>query len=445
MAIFDREGGAAGAAALGAEAVRRASEARREPTWMTDLRLAALAEFERAPTPAAAAGLDLADVRFFGEDDEPWEEVPQGESDARARLASAGVERRFAAGLGAQYESEVVYHQLQADWAKQGIVFLETDAALRERPDLVRRYWGRAVRPEDGKFAALNGAVWAGGSFIYVPRGVRVEVPIQSYFRINAKSVGKFERTIIVVEEGAEVHYVEGCTAPTYSREPLHAAVVEVFVGAGARACYTTLQNWSRNVWSFVEKGALVEAGGTVRWLDATLGGRVSAKRPAARLLGEGARAEVLSLACAGAGQLHDAGARIAHEAPRTTSLVAARALAKNGGRASFRGAVRVASGARGARVESRCDALLLDEESGTGAAPELEVEGGGAAVEHAASVAQIAEDELYYLQSRGIPEAEARVLLVNGFVQPIVKELPMEYAVELARLVQGEMEGAAP
>lgn len=405
------------------EAVRRISEARREPAWMADLRASALEVFERLPSPVP---LDLARVRYL-EPERAAEEISEKNAGGRA-----------------QFESEAVYKSLRADWARQGVIFQDTDSALRERPDLLREHWGRVVPPEDGKLAALNAAVWSGGAFVYVPKGVRVEVPLQAYFRINAQNEGRFERTLIIVDEGAEVHYVEGCTAPTYSEDALHASVIEIVVRRGGRCQYTTLQNWSRNVFNFVSKRAIVEDGASVRWVDANIGSKITVKHPSARLVGRGARAEVLAVAFASEGQHQDVGADIVHEAPETVSSIEARAVARRGGRASFRGRVRVAPEARGAEVRSRSRSLVLEAGGACDAGPLLDVETDDARLEHEASVVRLSAEELFYLESRGIETADAKVMIVNGFIQPIVKELPMEYAVELARLVQGELEGAS-
>jgi Fe-S cluster assembly protein SufB len=372
-----------------------------------------------------------------------WEEVPEGIKRTFERLGIPEAERKFLAGVTAQYDSEAVYHSIQAELEKQGVIFLDMDSGLRQHGDLVRRYFGTVIPPNDNKFAALNSAVWSGGSFVYVPPGVHVRVPLQAYFRINTRDMGQFERTLIIADEGSSVHYIEGCTAPVWSSDSLHSAVVEVIARKGARIRYTTIQNWSRNVLNLVTKRAVAHEDATVEWVDGNLGSRLTMKYPAIHLVGPRAHGEILSIAFAGAGQHQDAGAKVIHAAPDTTSSITSKSISKDGGRASYRGLVKVHPGARNARVNVRCDALLLDEHSRSDTWPTMEVGEAGAAVGHEATVSKVSEEQLYYLRSRGLTEAEATLMIVNGFIEPFVKELPMEYAVELNRLIALEMEGS--
>ncbi len=418
------------------DVVERISADRGEPDWMRRFRLAAFETFLAAPMPPIEDAERLERIVF----DEVAYAAPP-EEDQGGPAAAAAPAGPHGAAIGAQYESEEVYRRLREEWARQGVVFLGTDEALRVHPDLFREHFATAVPPEDGRFAALNAAVWSGGSFVYVPPGVRVEVPLQAWFRIDARHGGQLERSLIVVDEGAEVHYVEGCTAPVESRDALHASVVEIVVKRGARCRYTTLQNWSKNVWNLVAKRAIVGEEASAVWLDVDLGSRTNVKHPALLLAGRRARGDALAIAFASSGQRQDAGARVRHAAPHTESRVVVRAIARAGGRAALRAAIAVEPQARGARARSRCEALILD---GRGAAPgaadtvrDVDVHCGEAAVDHAGSVERAPEDALFYLESRGVPEDEAAALLASGFIQPIARELPMEYAVELARLVQ--------
>ncbi|HEU4979614.1 MAG TPA: Fe-S cluster assembly protein SufB, partial [Solirubrobacterales bacterium] len=352
-------------------------------------------------------------------------------------------ERKFLAGVGAQYESEVVYHQVREDLEKQGVVFLDMDSGLREHEEIVREHWATVIPPNDNKLAALNSAVWSGGSFVYVPKGVKVEMPLQAYFRINTENMGQFERTLIIAEEGSDVHYIEGCTAPVYSTDSLHSAVVEIIAKPGARVRYTTVQNWSQNVYNLVTKRAIAQERATMEWVDCNLGSKLTMKYPSIYLLGREAHGEVLSIAFAGNGQHQDAGAKIIHAAPQTTSSIFAKSISKDGGRSTYRGLLEVAKGATEARSKVVCDALLLDEDSRSDTYPTIRIDENDANIGHEATVSKVGEEQLFYLQSRGLDEEEASKMIVNGFIEPVVKELPMEYAVELNRLIELQMEGS--
>jgi Fe-S cluster assembly protein SufB len=400
------------------------------PTWGPDL-----------------SAINLNDMYYYARASEraerDWSEVPDYIRQTFDRLGIPEAERKFLAGVGAQYDSETVYHNLRQELSKQGVIFVDTDTAVREYPDLVRRYFGTVVPPADNKFAALNSAVWSGGSFIYVPEGVHVDIPLQAYFRINAENIGQFERTLIIAEPGSFIHYIEGCTAPIYTTNSLHAAVVEVIVKKGARVRYSTVQNWSTNVYNLVTKRSVAYEDAIVEWVDGNLGSSVTMKYPAIYLMEPGAHGEVLSLSFAGRGQHQDAGAKAVHAAPYTTSVITSKSVSKDGGRASYRGLVRAYRGAKGMRSSVRCDALLLDEDSRSDTYPTMEIDERDCSVSHEASVSKVSEEQLFYLQSRGIDEQEATKMIVNGFVEPIVKELPMEYAVELNRLIELQLEGA--
>ncbi|HET7137991.1 MAG TPA: Fe-S cluster assembly protein SufB, partial [Gaiellaceae bacterium] len=372
-----------------------------------------------------------------------WEELPSDIKDTWDKLGIPEAEKKFLAGVGAQYESEVVYHKLQEQLTAQGVIFLDTDTALPEHEDVFKRYFGTIIPQNDNKFAALNSAVWSGGSFIYVPKGVRIELPLQAYFRINAANMGQFERTLIIVDEDAYVHYVEGCTAPIYSTDSLHSAVVEIVVKKGGRCRYTTIQNWSTNVYNLVTKRAVAEANATMEWVDGNLGSKLTMKYPAIWLTGEGAHGEVLSIAFAGKGQHQDAGGKCVHTAPNTTSVITSKSISKNGGRAGYRGLLEVAKNAKGAKSKVVCDALILDEESRSDTYPYIRIDENEVDIGHEATVSKIGEEQLFYLMSRGLSEAEASALVVSGFVEPITKELPLEYAVEMNRLIQLQMEGS--
>ena len=372
-----------------------------------------------------------------------WDELPQEIRDTYERLGIPEAERKFLAGVGAQYESEVVYHSLKEEWEKLGVIFVDTDTAVKQYPDLVREYFGTVVPPEDNKFAALNSAVWSGGSFIYVPEGVKVEIPLQAYFRINAENVGQFERTLIIVEPGAYVHYVEGCTAPIYTTDSLHSAVVEIIVKEGARCRYTTIQNWSKNVYNLVTKRAVAYRDATMEWVDGNLGSKITMKYPSVYLVEPGAKAEILSVAFAGAGQHQDPGGKVIHAAPYTQSSIVSKSISKDGGRAGYRGLVKVYKGARGSKCAVRCDALILDDRSRSDTYPTMEIDEEDVQITHEATVSKVSDEQLFYLMSRGIQEDEAMNMIVRGFIEPIAKELPLEYAVELNRLIALEMEGS--
>ncbi len=430
--------------------VEEISHIKGEPDWMRELRLKAYEHFIRRPMPtwgADLSGINFDEITYYiRPTDRPantWEEVPEYIKKTFERLGIPEAERKFLAGVGAQYESEVVYHSIREDLAKQGVIFTDMDTALREYPDLVREYFGTVVPYTDNKFAALNTAVWSGGSFVYVPKGVKVDIPLQAYFRINAAAVGQFERTLIIVEEGASVHYIEGCTAPIYSKDSLHSAVVEIIAKPHAHVRYTTIQNWSTNVYNLVTKRSVAYEGAFVEWVDGNLGSKVTMKYPGIILKGPRARGEVLSIAFAGPGQHQDTGAKIIHMAPETTSRIVSKSISKGDGRASYRGLLRVMKGARDVKANVQCDALLLDPESRTDTYPYIEIEEEDVTIGHEATVGRVGEDQIFYLQSRGIPEAEALTMIVMGFIEPFTKELPLEYAVELNRLIQLEMEGS--
>ena len=369
--------------------------------------------------------------------------MPESIKNTFERLGIPEAERKFLAGVGAQYDSEVVYHSLREEWSKLGVVFLDMDTGLREYEDIVRNYFATIIPAADNKFAALNSAVWSGGSFVYVPKGVHVDIPLQAYFRINQENMGQFERTLIIVEEGASVHYVEGCTAPIYSSNSLHSAVVEIIIKKGARCRYTTIQNWSTDVYNLVTKRAVAYDNATMEWIDGNLGSKVTMKYPAVYMLGPKAHGEILSIAFAGKGQHQDAGGKVVHGAPYTSSKIVSKSISKDGGRASYRGLLRVAKGAHHSKSNVVCDALLLDEQSRSDTYPYIEIEEDNVAVGHEASVSKIGEEQLFYLMSRGIGEDEAAAMIVGGFIEPLVKELPMEYAVEMNRLIQLQMEGS--
>jgi Fe-S cluster assembly protein SufB len=421
-----------------------------EPDWMRDFRLKALDHFEKRPMPnwgADLTGIDFSNIFYYIRPAEKqgrtWDEVPEYIKNTFDKLGIPEAERKFLAGVGAQYESEVIYHSLREDLEKLGVIFLDMDSGVREHPDLVKKYFGTIIPYNDNKFAALNSAVWSGGSFIYVPPGVKVEVPLQAYFRINAENMGQFERTLIIVDKDAYVHYVEGCTAPTYSTASLHSAVVEIVVLEGGRCRYTTIQNWSKNVYNLVTKRAAAYKNATMEWVDGNLGSKVTMKYPAVWLMEEGARGEILSVAFASDDQHQDAGGKVVHVAPNTSSQIISKSISKGTGRSSYRGLVKVYKGAQNVKSNVVCDALLLDETSKTDTYPYIEVEEERASIGHEATVSKVAEEQIFYLMSRGLSEDEAMSMIVNGFIEPIAKELPLEYAVELNRLIQLEMEGS--
>ena len=435
---------------LDREIVEQISAMKGEPAWMRDLRLKAYDIFLQKPMPAWGGDLtqmNFDDIYYYVKPSEgegrTWDDVPENIKKTFDRLGIPEAEKTFLAGVGAQYDSEVVYHSLKEDLQNLGVIFCSPDQALQEHPDLVREYFGTIIPPEDNKFAALNTAVWSGGSFIYVPPGVNVDVPLQAYFRINSEEMGQFERTLIIVGEGAQVHYVEGCTAPTYSSESLHSAVVEIICKAGSRVRYTTIQNWADNVYNLVTKRAVAYANATMEWVDGNLGSKLTMKYPSVYLRGEGAHGEILSLAFAGRGQHQDAGGKIVHAAPHTSSLITSKSISKDGGRGSYRGLIKVTKGAKGARSKVVCDALILDKDSRSDTYPVMEIDEADASIAHEASVSRLAEEQLFYLMSRGLSEVDASTMLVNGFLDPLVKELPMEYAVEMNRLIELQMEGS--
>jgi Fe-S cluster assembly protein SufB len=430
--------------------VEEISTMKDEPDWMRDFRLKALEHFQKRPMPnwgADLSGIDFDDIFYYirpaEKQGKTWEEVPEYIKNTFEKLGIPEAERKFLAGVGAQYESEVIYHSLREDLEKQGVIFLDMDSGVREHPELVKKYFGTIIPYNDNKFAALNSAVWSGGSFIYVPPGVRIDVPLQAYFRINAENMGQFERTLIIVDKDAYVHYVEGCTAPTYTTNSLHSAVVEIVVLEGGRCRYTTIQNWSKNVYNLVTKRAAAYKNATMEWVDGNLGSKVTMKYPAVWLMEEGARGEILSVAFASDGQHQDAGGKVVHVAPRTSSQIISKSISKGTGRSSYRGLVKVYKGAEDVRSNVVCDALLLDETSKTDTYPYIEVEEERASIGHEATVSKVADEQIFYLMSRGLSEDEAMSMIVNGFIEPIAKELPLEYAVELNRLIQLEMEGS--
>ncbi|QDT49727.1 Fe-S cluster assembly protein SufB [Symmachiella dynata] len=435
---------------LDKEIVRQISEMKKEPEWMLDFRLQALETFFNKPQPewgGDLSQLDYQDIYYYVRaSDRPegsWDDVPDDIRKTYDRLGIPEAEKKYLAGVKAQYESEVVYGSLQEDLEKQGVIFTDTDSALRDHPELFREYFGTVIPPNDNKFAALNSAVWSGGSFIYVPPGVHIEFPLQAYFRINSENMGQFERTLIIVDEGASAHYVEGCTAPTYSSESLHSAVVEVIVKKGGRFRYTTIQNWSNNVYNLVTKRAMAYGDSLMEWVDGNLGSRLTMKYPAIFLMEPGARGETLSIAFANDGQHQDAGAKMVHCAPDTYSRIISKSISKGGGRSSYRGLAKVAKGAHGSKSNVICDALILDDISRSDTYPYIEIDDDDVTIEHEASVSKISDEQLFYLMSRGLSEAEASSMIVTGFIEPLVKELPMEYAVEMNRLIELQMEGS--
>jgi Fe-S cluster assembly protein SufB len=435
---------------IGEDIVREISAVKGEPQWMLDFRLKALDTFAKMPMPTWGVDLGTLDFEEFYYYMRPvktkartWEEVPEGIKETFERLGIPEAERKFLAGVETQMDSESVYSSLKQEWERHGILFVDMDTAVQQYPDLVREHISRAVPIADNKFAALNSAFWSGGSFVYVPADVTVEIPLQAYFRINAQSLGQFERTIIIAEEGSKVHYIEGCTAPQYSTAALHTGVIEIFVKRGAQARYTTIQNWSRNIYNLVTQRAIVEEEGSMAWVDGNLGSGVTMKYPAVVLKGAGAHGEVMSIAFAGEGQHYDAGAKAVHLAPHTSSVVTSKSISKDNGRSAFRGLVRVNQGATGAQSKVVCDALLLDAHSRSDTYPYIDVNEDDARIEHEATVSKISEDQLFYLMSRGLSEEEASGMIINGFLEPFIKELPMEYAVELNRLIQLQMEGS--
>jgi Fe-S cluster assembly protein SufB len=435
---------------LDREIVAQISDLKGEPKWMRDYRLKALEIFEKKPMPnwgADLSDIDFQDIYYYVKPTEKeaksWDDVPADMKRTFDRLGIPEAEQKFLSGVGAQYDSEVVYHKIQEKLEKQGVIFLSCDHGLKEHEELFKQYFGTVVPSADNKFAALNSAVWSGGSFIYVPKGVHVDVPLQAYFRINTKDMGQFERTLIIVDEGAYVHYVEGCTAPIYASDSLHSAVVEIIVRPEARCRYTTIQNWSNNVYNLVTKRAMAYRDATMEWVDGNLGSKRTMKYPSVYMMEPGAKAEILSIAFAGKGQHQDAGGKVVHAAPRTSSKVVSKSISKDGGRAGYRGLVKVVKGAVDCKSTVNCDALILDEHSRSDTYPYMEIEEDKVTIGHEATVSKIGDEQLFYLQSRGINKDEAAAMIVSGFIEPIVKELPMEYAVEMNRLIQLQMEGS--
>ncbi|UDY25122.1 Fe-S cluster assembly protein SufB [Nocardioides sp. Kera G14] len=431
--------------------VRDISEKKSEPQWMLDLRLKGLSLFDRKPMPtwgSDLSGIDFDNIKYFVRSSEKqaasWDDLPEDIKNTYDKLGIPEAEKqRLVAGVAAQYESEVVYHSIREDLEEQGVIFVDTDTALREHEDIFKEYFGTVIPVGDNKFAALNTAVWSGGSFIYVPKGVHVEIPLQAYFRINTENMGQFERTLIIADEGSYVHYVEGCTAPIYSSDSLHSAVVEIIVKKNARVRYTTIQNWSNNVYNLVTKRAFCEAGATMEWVDGNIGSKVTMKYPAVYLMGEHAKGETLSIAFAGEGQHQDAGAKMVHAAPHTSSSILSKSVARGGGRTSYRGLIQVNEGAYGSKSNVLCDALLVDQISRSDTYPYVDIREDDVSMGHEASVSKVSDDQLFYLMSRGMEQDEAMAMIVRGFVEPIAKELPMEYALELNRLIELQMEGA--
>lgn len=437
---------------LNRKIVEEISGLKNEPDWMRSLRLEALETFLAKPMPVWSNSELLNEIKFdeifyylrpTEKQGTTWEEVPQYIKNTFEKLGIPEAERKFLSGVTAQYESEVVYHSIHKDLTKQGVIFLDMDSGLREQPDIVRRFFGTVIPPFDNKFAALNSAVWSGGSFIYVPKNVSVKIPLQAYFRINAEKMGQFERTLIIADEGSFVHYIEGCTAPIYSTDSLHSAVVELIAMPGAHIRYTTIQNWSKNVYNLVTKRAVVHKDATVQWVDGNLGSKFTMKYPSVYLMGTGAKGEILSIAFAGSNQHQDAGAKAIHGSPYTTSTITSKSISKNGGRTSYRGLVKVLPGNQGCKSFVRCDALLLDQESRSDTYPTMEIGEQESQISHEATVSKVSEEQLFYLMSRGLTESEANSMVVNGFIEPFTKELPLEYAVELNRLIQLEMAGS--
>ena len=436
---------------LNEDVVRDISSKKNEPDWMLDMRLKALRLFEKKPMPtwgSELGGIDFDNIKYVVRSTEKqaasWEDLPEDIKNTYDRLGIPEAEKqRLVAGVAAQYESEVVYHKIREDLEEQGVIFLDTDSGLREHEDVFREHFATVIPSGDNKFSALNTAVWSGGSFIYVPKGVRVEIPLQAYFRINTENMGQFERTLIIVDEDAYVHYVEGCTAPIYSSDSLHSAVVEIIVRKGARCRYTTIQNWSNNVYNLVTKRAVAHAGATMEWVDGNIGSKVTMKYPAVWMVGEHAKGETLSIAFAGEGQHQDAGSKMVHAAPNTSSSIVSKSVARGGGRTSYRGLVQINEDAHGSKSTVKCDALLVDDISRSDTYPYVDVRTDDASMGHEATVSKISADQLFYLMSRGLTEDEAMAMIVRGFVEPIARELPMEYALELNRLIELQMEGA--
>ena len=435
---------------LSRDVVVSISKLKDEPQWMLDFRLRSYDIFMKKPMPTW--GGDLSKINFQNiyyyakasdKTEKSWDDVPENIKNTFDKLGIPEAEKKFLAGVGAQYESEVVYHSLREDLEKQGVLFLDTDTALKEQPEIFKKYFAKIIPPEDNKFAALNSAVWSGGSFIYIPPGIKVDMPLQAYFRINAENIGQFERTLIIADEGSEVHYIEGCTAPVYSSESLHSAVVELVAHKDAKLRYTTIQNWSNDVYNLVTKRAYAYEGAHVEWIDGNIGSKLTMKYPGIYLMGERAYGETLSIAFAGKNQHQDTGAKMVHLAPNTTSKITSKSVSRLNGRSTYRGLLTVAKGATNVKATVRCDALLLDDTSKTDTYPYMEINQEDATVTHEATVGKIGDEQIFYLMTRGFSEEEALTLIVNGFMEPFTKELPMEYAVELNRLIKLEMDGS--
>ena len=435
---------------LDRDVVEQISRMKGEPQWMLDFRLKALDHYQKRPMPAWGGDLTSLDldniyyyVRPMEKEGHSWDDVPDTIKDTFDRLGIPEAEQKFLAGVGAQYESEMVYHSIQEHLEKQGVIFVSIEDGLRKHPELFRQYFGTVIPIEDNKFSALNSAVWSGGSFVYIPKGVKVDLPLQAYFRLNVANIGQFERSLIIADEGAQVHYVEGCTAPTYTTDSFHSGVIEIIVHKGARVRYSTIQNWSTNVYNLVTQRAAVYEGGTMEWVDANLGSKLTMKYPSCYLLEPGAHGEILSMAFAGPGQHQDAGGKMIHFAPNTTSKITSKSISKGGGRSSYRGLLKVYKGAENVRSNVVCDALLLDAKSRSDTYPYIEIDEEDVTIGHEASVSKVGEEQLFYLMSRGLSEEEATTMVVSGFIEPLVRELPMEYAIEMNRLIQIQMEGS--
>ena len=435
---------------LNENVVRKISEMKNEPEWMLEFRLKALKHYMQRPMPTWGADiskLDLENIIYYVKPSEmeskSWDDVPDNIKDTFNKLGIPEAEQKFLAGVGAQYESEMVYHSIQEHLEKQGVIFLSIEEGLRQHPDLFREYFGTVIPIEDNKFSALNSAVWSGGSFVYVPKGVKVDLPLQAYFRLNVANIGQFERSLIIADEGAQVHYVEGCTAPTYTTDSFHSGVIEIVVKKNARVRYSTIQNWSTNVYNLVTQRAKVDEGGTMEWVDCNLGSKVTMKYPSCYLMGEGAHGEILSVAFASDGQHQDAGGKIIHLAANTSSKIISKSISRGTGRSSYRGLLKVHKGAKNSRSNVVCDALLLNPKSRSDTYPYIEIDEEDVSIGHEASVSKVGEEQLFYLMSRGLSEEEATTMVVSGFIEPLVKELPMEYAVEMNRLIQLQMEGS--
>ena len=435
---------------LNEEVVRQISAMKEEPDWMLAFRLKSLKHFRQRPMPTWGADishLDLENIIYYvrpaEKESKSWDDVPNDIKNTFNKLGIPEAEQKFLAGVGAQYEFEMVYHSIQEHLEKQGVIFLSIEQGLKQYPELFREYFGTVIPIEDNKFAALNGAVWSGGSFVYVPKGVKVDLPLQAYFRLNIANIGQFERSLIIADEGSQVHYVEGCTAPSYTTDSFHSGVIEIVVKKNARVRYSTIQNWSTNVYNLVTQRAIVEEGGTMEWVDCNLGSKVTMKYPSCYLMGPGAHGEILSLAFASNGQHQDAGGKMIHFAPNTSSKVTSKSISKGTGRSSYRGLLKVHKGAFNSRSNVVCDALLLNSESRSDTYPYIEIDEEDVSIGHEASVSKVGEEQLFYLKSRGLSEEEATTMVVSGFIEPLVKELPMEYAVEMNRLIQLQMEGS--